>query len=163
MMSVQGKTSAIRVVVVESNPEYRELLAEQIRLAPDLEVVGEARDGREAIVAVGRLDPDVLALDMDLPGMPGLEILRMVTWYSPRTKVILLSGQREEATVLEALTQGAKGFIVKGDGTDLAKAIRAVHGGEVWARRRMMALVFEELVRLINPQFSTTASEPALS
>ena len=161
-MSVQCQTSTIRVVVAEGNPEYRELLAEELRLAPDLEVTGEARDGREAIVAVGRLDPDVLALDMDLPGMPGLEILHMVAWYSPRTKVIILSGQGEEATVLEALKQGAKGYIIKGDGTGLAKAIRAVHRGEVWARRRMMALVIEELIRLVNLQPSTTASEPAL-
>lgn len=162
-MSVQGKTSAIRVVVVESNPEYRALLVEQLGLAHDLEVVGEARDMSEAIIAVGRLDPDVVALDMDLPEMGSLEVLRVVRWYSPRTKVIILSGQGEEAAALEALTQGARGYIVKGDGTDLAKAIRAVHRGEVWARRRMMALVFEELIRLVNLQFSATAGEPALS
>ena len=162
-MSVQGKTSAIRVVVVESNPEYRALLAEQLRLAPDVEIVGEARDMSEAIVAVGRQDPDVLALDMDLPEASSLEVLRMIRWYSPRTKVIILSGQGEEAAALEALTQGARGYIVKGDGTDLAKAVRAVHRGEVWARRRMMALVFEELIRLASLQFPTTAGEPALS
>ena len=162
-MSTHRQTPAIRVVVVESNREYRALLAEQLRLVHDLEIVGEASDMAEAIVAAGRLDPDVLILDMDLPKMSSLEVLHMVRLYSSKTKVIVLSGQGEESTALEALTQGARGYIVKGDGTDLAKASRAVHRGEVWARRRTMALVFEELIRVVNLQFSITASEPALS
>ncbi len=138
----------IRIVVAEDHPEFRALLCEQLGSAPGLEIVGEAGDGRQAIAAVGRLDPDVLTLDIDLPGMNGLEVLRVVKWYSPETKVIILSGQDEEATILEALKYGARGYVLKGDGTDLVKAIRAVHRGEVWARRRVLAQVIEELIQL---------------
>lgn len=140
--------ASARVVVAEDHPQCRELLCEQLGLAPDLELVGEARDAWEAIAAVGRLTPDVLTLDVDLPGMSGLDILRVVRWYSPKTCVIMLSGHDEEQFIREALKMGARGYIVKGDGTDLTKAIRAVHRGEVWARRRHMALVIEELIHL---------------
>ena len=140
--------ASTRVVVAEDHPQCRELLCEQLGLAPDLELVGEARDAWEAIAAVGRLTPDVLTLDVDLPGMSGLDILRVVRWYSPKTCVIMLSGHDEEQFIREALKQGARGYIVKGDGTDLTKAIRAVQRGEVWARRRHMALVIEELIHL---------------
>jgi DNA-binding NarL/FixJ family response regulator len=140
--------ASARVVVAEDHPQCRELLCEQLGLAPDLELVGEARDAWEAIAAVGRLTPDVLTLDVDLPGMSGLDILRVVRWYSPKTCVIMLSGHDEEQFIREALKMGARGYIVKGDGTDLTKAIRAVQRGEVWARRRHMALVIEELIHL---------------
>ena len=160
-MGNQPPVSSIRIVVAEEHPESHKLLCEQLKLAPDLEVVGKAGDGREAIAAVGRLEPDVLILDLDLSGMGGLEVLPVVKWYRPKTKVIILSRHGEEPTILEALKQGARGYIVKGDGTDLAKAIWAVHRGEVWARRRVLALVIEELIRLAGLTFPATADGPA--
>lgn len=156
-------TAPARVVIAEDYPQYRELLCEQLCLAPDMEVVGEARDAWEAIAAVGRLAPDVLTLDLDLPGMSGLDVLRVVRWYSPNTQVIMVSGHTEEEIVLEALKQGARGYIVKSEGTDLAKAIRAVQRGEVWARRRVLARVLEELVGLDSLGFPAPGSEPALA
>jgi len=153
----------IRIVVAEDHPEFRGLIREQLGLAPGLEVVGEASDGRQAIAAVGRLDPDVLTLDLDLPGLNGFEVLRIVKWYSPETKVIMLSGHDEEVSILEALKYGARGYIVKGDGTDLVKAIRAVHRGEVWAKRRVVAQVIEELIQLAGLAVPAAADEPAVS
>jgi len=151
----------IRVVIAEDYSEYRELLCEQLRIAPDLDVIEEARDGWEAITAVGRLKPDVLALALDLPGMSGLDVLRVIRWYSPDTKAIILSGHYEEATIREALELGARGYIVKGDGTDLKKAIKVVHEGEVWARRRVLAALIDELSRLAELTFPTTTAEHA--
>jgi DNA-binding NarL/FixJ family response regulator len=153
--------ASARVVIAEDHPQYRELLCEQLRLSPDLEVVGEARDAWEAIAAVGKQAPDVLTLDLDLPGMSGLDVLRVVRWYSPKTQVIMLSGHAEEEVVLEALKHGARGYVVKGEGTDLTKAIRAVQRGEVWARRRVLARVLEELVGLASLTLSATGGEPA--
>lgn len=139
------------------------MLREQFQLEPDIEVIGEARDGWEAIAAVGRLTPDILTLDVDLPGLNGLDVLPVVRWYSPRTKVIMLSGQDDEETIREALRRGAQGYIVKGSGTDLCKAIRAVHRGEVWARRRVLATVIDEMVRLAALTFPSTEGKPALA
>ena len=124
------------------------MLCEQFQLEPDIEIIGQARDGWEAIAAVCRLTPDILTLDVDLPGLGGLDVLPVVRWYSPRTKVIMLSGQDDEETIREALRRGAQGYVVKGSRTDLGKAIRAVNRGEVWARRRVLATVIEEMVRL---------------
>ena len=153
----------VRIVVAEDHPELREVLCEQFQLEPDIEIIGEARNGWEAIAAVGRLAPDVLTLDLDLPGLSGLDVLPVVRWYSPATKVIILSGQDDEETIREALRRGARGYIVKGSGTDLCKAIRAVHRGEVWARRRVLAAVIEEMVRLPRLTFPAAGSEPALA
>ncbi|MDE2059480.1 MAG: response regulator transcription factor [candidate division NC10 bacterium] len=151
----------IRVIVAEDYLEYRELLCEQLRVAPDLDVVGEARDGWEAITAVGRLKPDVLILDLDLQGMSGLDVLHVTRWYSPDTKAIILSVHDEESIVQEVLRQGARGYIVKGDGTDLVKAIRVVHNGEVWVRRRVLTAIIDELRRLVELTFPATAAEHA--
>jgi DNA-binding NarL/FixJ family response regulator len=137
------------------------MVCEQLRLAPDLEVLGDARDGWEAIAAVGKLKPDVLTLDLDLPGMHGLDVLQVVRWYSPDTKVIILSGHDEEPTIQEALKQGARGYIVKGEGIDLEKVVKAVHTGEVWARRRVLATVIEDLIGLASQAFPATGSEHA--
>lgn len=153
--------SVIRVVVAEDDPGLRELFCEQLSVAPDFEVIGEARSGREAIAAVERLDPDILTLDIDLPGIGGLEVLPVVRWCSPNTKVIVLSGHDEEATILEALELGAMGYIVKGDGATLEKAIRAVQRGEVWARRRVVARVLDQFVGLASRTFQEVEGEPA--
>jgi DNA-binding NarL/FixJ family response regulator len=153
----------VRIVVAEDHAELREVLCEQFQLEPDIEIIGQARDGWEAIAAVGRLTPDILTLDVDLPGLNGLDVLSLVRWYSPTTKVIMLSGQDDEETIREALRRGAQGYVVKGSRTDLGKAIRAVHRGEVWAKRRVLATVIEEMVRLAALTFSSTESKPALA
>jgi DNA-binding NarL/FixJ family response regulator len=146
-------SSMIRIVIAEDDPGLCELFREQFSLVPGFEVIGEAHSGREAIATVERLDPDILTLDIDLPGIGGLEVLPVVRWCSPRTKVIVLSGHDEEATILETLELGAMGYIVKGDGTNMEKAIRAVQRGEVWARRRVLARVFDRLVGLAGRAF----------
>ena len=86
----------VRIVVAEGHAELREVFREQFQLEPDIEVIGEARDGWEAIAAVGRLTPDILTLYVDLPGLGGLDVLPVVRWYSPRTKVIMLSGRDDD-------------------------------------------------------------------
>lgn len=153
--------SVIRIVIAEDNLELSELYHERFSVAPDLEVIGAVRSGREAIAAVGRLSPDILTLDIDLPDISGLEILSVIRWCSPTTKVIVLSGHNEEATIVEALELGAKGYIVKGDRTDMVKAIRVVQCGEVWARRRVLARVLDRLVGLAMGTFQDSARQSA--
>jgi DNA-binding NarL/FixJ family response regulator len=153
----------IRVVVAEDHPEFREMLCEQLRLAGDLAVVEEARSGWEAVAAVGRVRPDVLTLDLDLPGLHGLDVLRVVRWYSPETKVLILSGHDEEQMIREALKQGARGYIVKGEPVNLEKAVKVVHRGEVWARRTVLASVIEELSRLASLTLPGRGAEAALA
>ncbi|HWQ68711.1 MAG TPA: response regulator transcription factor [Patescibacteria group bacterium] len=153
--------SVIRVVIAEDSLALSELYHERLSVAPDLEVIGTVRSGREAIAVAGRLNPDILALDIDMPDISGLGILPVIRWCSPTTKVIVLSDHNEEATIVEALELGAKGYIVKSDRTDVVKAIRVVQCGEVWARRRVLARVLDRLVGLASRTFQEDAGGSA--
>ncbi|MBI2882610.1 MAG: response regulator transcription factor [Candidatus Methylomirabilis oxyfera] len=151
----------VRIVIAEDEPGFLEQLSEQLKFALDLEIVGEARDAKEAFVTVGQLNPDILILGNDRPGIKGWEVLRVVRWCSPHTKVIILSSHAEEATILEALELGARGYIVKGNGTNIEKAIRAVQRGELWARRRLLTQLLERYVGLAGSVLQATEDEPA--
>lgn len=153
--------SVIRIVVAEGDPELSELFRERFSAVPDFEVVGAAPSGRAAIAVVTRLNPDIVTMDIDLPGIGGLEILPVVRWCNPKTKVVVLSDHDEEATILEALELGAKGYIVKGDGTDMIKAIRAIQNGEIWVGRRVLARMLERLIGLATGAFGEAEGEPA--
>lgn len=154
-------SSIIRIVIAEDDPGLRDLFTAQIGLVPDFLVIGEACSGREAIATVEELDPDILILDIDLPEMGGLGVLPRVRGCRPNTKVIVLSGRDEEGTILSALKLGARGYIVKGDGINLEKAIRAVQRGEVWARRQVFTRVLDQLIRLTHHTFQEVEDELA--
>jgi DNA-binding NarL/FixJ family response regulator len=142
------RMSAIQIVVTEDDRQSCERFGEQLTSSPDLEIVGFVCDRREVVTTVGRLSPDILILDIDLPHIGGLELLPVVRWCSPNTKVIVLSSHAEEAIILESIELGARGYIIKGDGIEMGKAIRAVQRGEIWARRRLVSMVIEELIAL---------------
>lgn len=145
--------SIIRILIAEDDIEFFEVCREQFSSAADCEVVGNVRNGREAIGAVEQLRPDILMLDRESPGIGGVDILPIVRWCSPNTRVIVLSGCDDEATVLEALELGARGYILKGEWTDMIKVVRVVQRGEVWARRRVVAHLLDRLVSLASRTF----------
>jgi DNA-binding NarL/FixJ family response regulator len=152
---------SIQIAVAEDEQRLCERLREQLECLPDLEITSGARNGREVITTAGRLVPDILILDIDLPGMCGLELLQVVRWCSPDTKVIVLSNHTEEAIIREAIEIGAKGYLVKGDGADMAKVIRAVQRGEVWTRRRILAEVLNQLISLAGLDVQAIEDKPA--
>ncbi|MBZ0168791.1 LuxR family two component transcriptional regulator [Candidatus Methylomirabilis lanthanidiphila] len=151
--------ASIRIVIAEGDPGFREGFCEHLRLVRDFEIVGEACDGREAIASMGRLDPDILILDLDLPPIDGMDVLRVVGWFSPKTQVIIQSGHAEESTILEALELGARGYIVRGGEIDLEKAIRVVRQGEVWVGRRVLARVLDRLIGVGGSAFQVNDDE----
>ncbi len=98
----------------------------------EIEVVGEARDGRSALEQVARLKPDVVLMDLVMPGMDGVQATREVTQAFPETKVIVLTSFSEQDRVVPAIRLGAAGYLLKDVAPDvLVEAIRAVHRGEV--------------------------------
>ena len=104
----------------------RALLAQE----PDLRLVGEAAEGLEAVRLAERLRPDVLVLDLMMPGLNGLDVTRHVARRVPETHVVILSMHAHEAYVLESLLAGAAGYVLKESSSDeLVKAIRAVTAG----------------------------------
>jgi DNA-binding NarL/FixJ family response regulator len=97
---------------------------------PGLEVVGEAGSGLEVLSEVERLHPDVLVLDLMMPGLSGLEALRQVRKRHPKMRVVILSMHADEAYVFEALRNGAAAYVLKGsDGSEVKEAVRAVIAG----------------------------------
>ena len=120
----------IRVVIVEDHTLLREGTRHILEQSQDIEVVGEAGRGDEAVVLIERLAPDVVLLDMRLPGMSGIEVARAVTGKHKEIRVLLLSAYDDEEYVAEALNAGASGYMLKTTpGAKLVEAVRAVHSG----------------------------------
>jgi two-component system chemotaxis response regulator CheY len=113
------------IVVAEDNPVVREVLRGVIRQDKSLAIVGEAANGQAALDLVESLDPDVVCLDILMPGMDGLTVLRAIREKHPATRVIVVTGQSTSEVVGEALKLGAAGFVVKPFNAE--KLLRAIH------------------------------------
>lgn len=118
------------VVLADDHAVVRAGLRALLAAAPDLRVIGEAADGLSAVQLVERLRPDVLVVDVIMPGINGLEVTRQVGQREPHTRVVVLSMHASEPYVLEALRHGAAGYVLKDTGTDeLVRAVCDVAAG----------------------------------
>lgn len=119
------------VLVVDDHPVVRQGLRAFLELQPDLEVVGEAADGNRAVVRAAELQPDVVLLDLVMPGGDGISAISGIRSASPSTRVLVLTSFDDEGSVLPAIQAGAAGYLVKDVPPDeLAAAIRAVARGQ---------------------------------
>jgi len=122
--------SAIRILIVDDHAILREGVRALLASQPDLEVVGEASDGQEAIAAVEKLDPDVVLMDIAMPGLGGIETTIELKKQGRRAKVLILSQYEDREYVRRLLKAGVSGYVLKKSaGAELAGAIRAVHRG----------------------------------
>lgn len=138
-------TTPIRVLIVDDHAMVRRGLAAFLKAQPDLQLVGEAPDGREAITLCAQLMPDVVLMDLMLPGMSGAEATRMIRGRWPEVRVIALTSFGEKELVREALAAGALSYLLKNvTAEDLAAAIRAACVGRP-------TLAPEALQALIQP------------
>jgi DNA-binding NarL/FixJ family response regulator len=120
----------ITVLLVEDHAVVREGLRNLIELEDDFEVAGEAHSGREAVVQVKKLQPDVVLMDIAMPLLNGLEATRQMVKANPATKVLILSAYSDDAYVENATESGAMGFLLKhATANDVRLAIREVHKG----------------------------------
>lgn len=101
-----------KILVVDDDTLMREVLKAILR-SEGFEVVGEATDGQAALAQVGRLSPDVVCLDVNMPGMSGIEVLKSILSAAAGTKVVMITGDSSMATVREAVGSGASGYIIK--------------------------------------------------
>ena len=123
-------SSPIRVIIAEDHTLVREGTREILEREQDIQVVGEAARGDDAVRQALEHNPDVLLMDMRMPGMNGIEATREVTAQAPSVKVLILSAHEDEDYVREALAVGASGYLLKtAPGRELVEGIRAVASG----------------------------------
>lgn len=141
---------SITVFLADDHAVVRDGLRMLLEAQPDLEVIGTAADGRDAVRQVTQLGPDVAILDIAMPELNGLEAARQILEARPTTQVIMLSMHGASEHVFDALHMGARGYLLKASaGADVADAVRAVHAGRRYLSQEVMEQVIE---RSIEPQ-----------
>ena len=122
---------SIHVFIVDDHVLYREGVHKMLSVAPDIEIVGEAASGDEAIAQVLTLQPDVVLMDLKMPGVNGIEATRRILYASPRIGVLVLTMFETDETVFAAMRAGARGYLLKdADQEEVLRAVKAVSRGE---------------------------------
>lgn len=139
------ESAKIRIVIADDHRMFREGLRRLLQTEADFEIAGEATNGQEALDLTNKLVPDVLLLDVAMPRLSGLEVLRRLNDIS-RVHVLLLTAAIDKEEVLDCLQRGARGVVLKDFGAEvLVRAIRAIVKGEFWVERSTMADWMDQL------------------
>ncbi len=139
---------SIQVLLVEDHTIVRKGLRALLEGEPDIQVVGEAEDGRQALDQVQQLLPDVVLMDIGMPGLNGLEATRQIKHQFPKTKVVVLTMHTNAEYVFSVLQAGASGYLVKQAATEeVISAIRAVYQGGSFLSPSISTKVIEEYLR----------------
>jgi DNA-binding NarL/FixJ family response regulator len=143
---------AIRILLVDDQRLMREGLRVLLALEPDLEVIGEAEDGAAALRAYEALQPDVVLMDVRMPGMDGVEATWRLRERWPKARIVILTTFDDDEYVFEALRAGALGYLLKDvSGHDLAQAVRTVAAGGALIQPSVAAKVVAEFARMAPP------------
>ena len=138
----------IRLLVVDDHPVVRQGLRTFLETRPDFEVVGEAGDGEAAVSEAGRLRPDVILMDLVMPGVDGVEAIGRIRAAEPGARILVLTSFASADQVLPALRAGAAGYLLKDAApSEVEAAIRAVYGGEGLLDPAVTATVLAEVAR----------------
>ncbi len=144
-------------MLADDHPVVRVGLRNMLQADPLTQVVGEARDGAEALNLVRTMMPDILLLDLAMPRMPGMEALRELTSQITNTRTIVLTGLIDKRQILEALQLGARGVVLKDAAVEhLAACIRAVIQGQYWLEGRPV----QNLVQVLRDLTAQTTPPP---
>jgi len=145
----------ISVLIVEDHTMVREGLRMMLELESGMKIIGEASDGRKALVMAMELRPDVVLMDIAMPGLNGLEATRQMIKALPAIRIIILTAHGDDAYVKSAVDAGAVGFLLKQDSThDVCRAIREVHNGGI----HYSTSIAKRFIR-INPKTTTRAGK----
>jgi DNA-binding NarL/FixJ family response regulator len=139
----------IRIVIADDHPIFRDGLCRLLSLEEDFDVVAQLEDGLHVSKVLQQYDPDILLLDLNMPGLSGLATLQRLKAASSRTRVILVTASDKQQEFVQALKLGSCGIVQKQTATDLLiDSIRRVHAGELWMDSRTTATVIQRFVSL---------------
>ena len=139
---------AVKILMVDDHKIVLEGLCALVNNEPDIEVIGQARDGREAIKMAHELKPDVIVMDVHMPGMDGVDATRRIANDFPDIKIIALTMYPKKSFVTEMLSAGASGYILKDDAfTELVKAINTVMDGQAYLCPKAASALVDHYVR----------------
>ena len=145
-------TERIRVLVADDHPVFRRGMRAILGAEPDVELVGEATDGLEAIDQALELRPDVILMDLNMPKVSGIEATRRILEASPETAILMLTMFEDDKSIFAAMRAGAHGYVLKGaDGNDTLRAIHAAASGE--------AIFSPTITRRLTEYFATPERE----
>jgi len=154
----------IQVVIADDHPILLEGLRKLLEAESDILVVGQAFNGHEALEVTRRTEPSILLLDLAMPGLPGLEVLRALSGSSLPTRTILLTASIDRDDIVKALQLGARGLVLKESASQLLmKAMRIVMAGEYWIGRDSVSGLVEtlrtQMFSPVEPKFGLTPRE----
>jgi DNA-binding NarL/FixJ family response regulator len=153
-----------RVLIVDDADESRRVLRRALAMDWTIEVIGEAGSGREAVDQASALHPDVILMDVRMPGMDGIEATEDITRRLPGIKVIALTAHEDADSVRDMLTAGATGYLLKGSSIDdLISAVHKARGGEGQVDDRVLPTVLEDLRTLLHQERSRRADAERLA
>jgi DNA-binding NarL/FixJ family response regulator len=148
-------TVLVTLLLVDDHPIIRQGLRTLLEGDPEFKVVGEAGDGVEALQLVQRLKPHLVVVDMMMPGLNGLEVIRQIQKLSPTTRTIVLSMQSADAYVIEALKNGANGYVLKECGpNEMINAVREVMQGN-----RFLSAKLSDRLQIVGQRIMDTPSD----
>ena len=152
----------IRIVVADDHPIFRDGLCKLLALEEDFEVVAQAQDGRQVLDVLQQHEPDILLLDLKMPGLDGLQTLQRLQTMKGKTRVIVLTASDDKNEFVQAMKLGTSGIVLKQTATELLiKSIRKVHSGEIWLDSHTTAAVIRQFVANDDiPQPSAPVAAP---
>jgi DNA-binding NarL/FixJ family response regulator len=139
------KPTQIRVVLADDHPIVRDGLRKLLSLEEDIQVVGEASDGREVLQIVQQTEPDVVILDLRMPNLDGLSALQALQQFNKKAKIIILTASEDKNEFVQAMKLGCSGIVLKQTAPELiVKSIRKVYAGEIWLDSHTTAAVMRQ-------------------
>jgi len=137
-----------RIFIADNHDIVRRGIRPLLEADLSWEVCGEAADGRDALAGVLKIKPDIVILDVTMPGLGGVEITRQIKRELPKTEVLIFTAQQSENLVRQFLLAGASGFLLKGDrADDLIPAIKALSTGQPYLGPRILRLILDQYMR----------------
>ncbi len=156
---MNAHTKPTPVLIVDDHPIFRDGVRRSLFDADDFMVIGEARDGESAVALTARLQPGLILLDLNLPDISGLEVLRRLKDANTDARVLILTANIDRTQTNEALRLGARGVVLKDSGAEvLLKCMRAIMAGEYWVGRELLA-DFVDYLKRQTPGSTVTARE----